>query len=130
MRGRTGANAGMVLAPVHISAPVHLVLDRPMEANRLQQCLRGQRGGVTATQSHDGFVSHLSRVEDGCFALQPKHLTNVGEFREIIEGGATADAPMFQTSVTFFPRVDRRGKNPRVRAPEGLLPRWVDCLWQ
>ncbi len=62
--------------------------------------------------------------------LQPKHLTNVGELHEIIEGGATADAPMFQTSVTFFQRVDRRGKNPRVRAPEGLLPRWVDCLWQ
>ena len=79
-----------------------------------------------ATQSHDGFTSHLSRFEDGCLALQPKDLAEVGECHEIIEGGASSDAPMCQTSADFVPRVDRRGKilgceRPKVCFQGGLI---------
>jgi hypothetical protein len=62
--GLASAYSRVVFPPVHITDPVDLVLNGPMQANGLQQGCRWEFCRAATAHPHDGFLSDFARFEN------------------------------------------------------------------
>jgi len=124
------ADTATILVISDVAHPVQAVLDRPMPPRQFENASRISLLLVERCEPVDDFTANFSGGYFLGVTFYAKDLSDIGEFKVIIEGGATPNLPGLQAPMRLFSGAVLRGEkslNAGRQCPDGG---WADCLWR